>query len=82
MEFHHSFPHGDIWDTSKRLAIPFFLAISGLIGAILTTIGTVLSTIIDLPATIACTAWAPIPKFNQESPFASLDTFRNPEAAG
>jgi hypothetical protein len=44
----------------KSKAIPFFLAILGLIGAALATISAILSIIIDLPPDIALGAWAPI----------------------
>lgn len=44
----------------KGKAIPFYLALLGLIGAVIVTISTVLSIIIDLPPALANYAWVPI----------------------
>ena len=47
----------------KGKAIPFWLAILGLLGASLVTVQTVLSLIIDLPKSIHWAAWGPIMLF-------------------
>lgn len=44
----------------KSKAIPFFLAILGLVGAVLITTGTVLSIVIDLPSAIVLGTGLPI----------------------
>ena len=47
----------------RSKAIPFWLAILGLLGASLVTVQTVLSLIIDLPQSIYWAAWGPIMLF-------------------